>query len=217
MRSQPGNGRAQSPNRAVASPSAVPGARRFKLSRSVLGMVVVAREVSLDAGHPPAQVGGLCSSGAPAPQIHGQLAGYRHHGFFPRRLGGSDIAQYSLPFLDQLAIRLPQDHPPGQFHPRGAQAHVAVFGDRQQMMAVAAGTDATAQSGIAAHLPPIGETVPVAHLTFHHGIRQAAQTLGTSGRGGGLQRQGGRVQFGGQRGQQAVGKSPAARPASWAV
>ena len=76
---------------------------------------------ALNSDHLPAQVLGFYSSGAPAPQIHGQLAGHGDDGFLAFGSGGSGVGQHWPPFLNQFAIPLPDHQSPGQFDQRGAQ------------------------------------------------------------------------------------------------
>ncbi len=85
------------------------------------------------------KLGGLHSPGAPAPKIHGELPGDGNHRFFRAARSCPGIAQHASPFFDQMAVGLPEHHPPGQFHQGGAQAHVTVFSDRQQALGVTAG------------------------------------------------------------------------------
>ena len=78
-----------------------------------------------------------------------------------------------------------------------------MFGDRQEVVALTAGADPAAQTGVAGHLPAVGKPAPVADLALDHFIGQSAQTPGPEGWGGRFQRGGGRIQFDRQRSQQA--------------
>ena len=128
----------------------------------------------LRADHRPAQGRGLGPPGAPAPQVHGHLPRHRHDGFLLRRLAGLGVAQHGPPARPQFGVALPEHQPPGQLDQRRAQPHVAVLGDGQLMPAVPAGAHAPTRPGVAAHLPPVGEAVPLADCAFDHGVGQAA-------------------------------------------
>jgi len=132
----------------------------------------------LVAQHHPTQSLRGRPTGAPAPQIHGELAGNSHDGLLARRFGCFEGAEDGPPFLDQLGLGLPHHQPPRQFDQRGAQAHVAVLGDREQTHTGAAGAEAPAQTGVAADLAPVFEPVPVANFTLDDFIAQAAQAFG---------------------------------------
>src|ERR1043165_8928423 len=70
-----------------------------------------------------------------------------------------------------------------------------MLGNGQQMPGVSAGTDAPTQSGVAAHLPAIGEAIPISDFSADRFIRDSTQAFGQwSGRGL-FQHPGGGVQF----------------------
>ena len=78
----------------------------------------------------------------------GFSTGDRDNGFFSGGFAGLGITHHRPPFFHQLAVPLPHHQTPGQFDQRRAQTHIAVFGDRQQMMALATGTDPATQAGV---------------------------------------------------------------------
>ena len=121
---------------------------------------------------------GRDAPGLPAPQIDGQLPGHRDNGLFAFASVTAGLQQDVLPLLHGLALRLELDHAPGQFDQQVAQPGVAVFGDAQVHVGLAAGTDPAAQAGQRTDLSPIGEATPVADLILGGGQRQRTAAEG---------------------------------------
>ena len=84
--------------------------------------------------HDPAELFGRELAGLPAPEIHGELAGQRHQGALLLPRGRLGIQQDMLPTLDGVALRLVEDHAPGQFDQGPADAGVAGLGDGEITM-----------------------------------------------------------------------------------
>jgi hypothetical protein len=132
------------------------------------------------SGHFPAQLFGSDPAGLPAPQVHGQLACQGDDGLFAFATMNATGQQDVFPFLDGAALGLEADHAPGQFDEQITQAGVAMFGDGQIQVRLAAGTDTTAQAGERANLFTIVETMPVGHFVSgaDQGQRSQAQRTG---------------------------------------
>ena len=128
--------------------------------------------------HFPAQLFGGDPTGLPAPQIDGQLPRHRHNGLFAFAGVTAGLQQNVFPLLDGFALGLELDHAPGQFEQQISESGVAVFGDAQVQMALAAGTDPAAQTAEGTDLTAIGEALPVAHFILGGGQRQRPATEG---------------------------------------
>ena len=73
----------------------------------------------LRVGQAPAEFFQGEDAGAPAPQVHGQLARDGDDGFFARGARGfARASEDFLPVLNEFAVRLPFDHAPGQHDQR---------------------------------------------------------------------------------------------------
>jgi hypothetical protein len=135
--------------------------------------------MSKRSGHFPAQLLWGDPAGLPAPEVHGQLTGQGDDGLFAFArvdpLGQQDV----FPFLDGAALGLEADHAPGQFDEQITQAGVAMFGDGQIQVRLAAGTDTPAQAGERANLFTIVETMPVGHFVGGADQGQRSQAQGT--------------------------------------
>lgn len=83
--------------------------------------------------------------------------------------------------LHDPTLALPDHHAPGKFHQGRAHAGIAVFGDGKHFTAIAAGTDASTQSGITADLATVGKPVLITDFTLQGFKSQAAQAAGTPG------------------------------------
>ena len=138
-----------------------------------------------ESGHFPAQLFRGDPAGLPAPQVHGQLPGQGDDGLFAFTGMGAVDQEDVFPFLDGAALGLETDHAPGQFDEQIAQAGVAMFGDGQIQVSLAAGTDAAAQAGETADLFAVVEAMPVGHFVggADQGQRTQAQGTGFGGLG----------------------------------
>lgn len=161
------------------SPLSQSAARRFpnrgKIHRHDLANIVMSK----GSGHFPAQLLWGDPAGLPAPQIDGQLTGQGDDGLFAfatmRALGQEDV----FPFLEGATLGLEADHAPGQFDEEVAQAGVAMLGNGQVQVCLAAGTDAAAQAGQGADLLAVVEAIPVTDFVGGTGQGQRAQAQGT--------------------------------------
>lgn len=113
--------------------------------------------------------------------IDGGLAGDGHDDFLAGARGRAGLSQDSPPLLDPSTLGLPLHQPPGQFDQRGSQSHVTVLADRQRPVGGAAGAHPATQTGVAAHLPTVGEAVPSSHLPSYRRQGQAAHAFGALG------------------------------------
>ena len=190
------------------------GARRFKSSGGLQGVLVVRRGDSLGPDHHPAQGGRLGALGFPPPQVHGPLPRKGHDGFPARALAGLGLAQHRRPLLHPFAFRLPDHQPPGQCDQGRAQARVAGFGDRQPVTGSAAGADAPAPAGVTAHLAAILEAIPVAHFALDQRVGQVRPAPWVAPRARRLPDSPGRWPASGSRSGARGGRVPVVPPAS---
>ena len=126
--------------------------------------------------HAPAELFWGDAAGLPAPEVHGQLTGEGDDGLLAFAGVGAALQQDVFPFLDGAALGLEADHAPGQFDEQISESGIAVLGDGQVHMRLAAGTDAAAEAGERADLFAVVKTSPVADFVGGAGQRQRAQT-----------------------------------------
>jgi hypothetical protein len=131
------------------------------------------------SSHFPAQLFGGDPAGLPAPEVHGQLPGQGDDGLFAFAGVDAGAEQDVFPFLDGAALGLEADHAPGQFDEQIPEPGVAVFGDGQVQVGLAAGTDPAAQAGERANLFAVVEAVPVGDFVGGAGQREGSQTQGS--------------------------------------
>ena len=82
------------------------------------------------------------------------------------RSGEGTFSEDLSPFHDRFVIGLEPNQTPGQFHQRSAQTRIAVFGHAALQSRIAAGVFAGAEPGVAGHLAPITEAMPIANLSI---------------------------------------------------
>jgi hypothetical protein len=151
--------------------------------------------IAQGSGHFPAQLLWSHSPGLPAPEVHGQLTGQGDDGLFAFAAMYTARQQDLFPFLDGAALGLETDHAPGQFDEQVAQAGVAVLGDGQIQVGLAAGTDTATQAGQGTDLFTVIEAMPVTHFVGGADQGQRSQAQGTGWAGLGDERLGQRLEL----------------------
>ena len=128
----------------------------------------------MSRGHPAEFIHGA-TAGAPAPQIHGQLAGQGDDGFL---FHGGAGGEFDFHLLCRLPARLPLEEAPDRFDEQRAYAPVAHPINGADQTFAGATVFAGAATSVTAHLLPIGKALPIAHLGVQGGQGEFTQGFG---------------------------------------
>ena len=121
-------------------------------------------------------------AGAQAPEVDRELAGDGDDRFLARGAGGEGaFAQDETPAGEGVVGGLEADQAPGGFDEGGADSGVTVLGDAPLEASLAGGVFARTESGVAADLAAVLESLPVTDLAVEQDAGEAPRPRGWAG------------------------------------